>query len=162
VARERLQELEPDPNAVLSREALRDFTFWLTLRYRRRVFPAAFDRRLGEGHKKIRKLLRPIEALYVAFLYSLNTERELPPGESYRLRIVLIVCEFKLTDDGTRQACDEAVDALEGLFDAADGIELDDISLRSDTQFSLAEYVSFESWGFEELSLESNLPPAAL
>jgi hypothetical protein len=56
------------------------------------------------------------------------------------------------------------VDALEGLFDAADGIELDDISLRSDTQFSLAEYASFESWGFEELSLESdtNLPPASL
>lgn len=159
IARERLEELKPDPTAALSREALRDLTYWLALRYRRRVFPTEFDRRLGEGHNRIRRLIRRIEPVCAAFLYSLNTDCELPSSEVYRLRLVLVVRASALDDDRVRASCDQVIDALEAIFDGIGGIEAD-IHLRSDTQFSLAERMSFESWGLEDLSIEvDNEPP---
>jgi hypothetical protein len=59
IARDELEECKPDPDAVVGEDDIDDLSFWLAARYRRRVFPNAFDKRLNtDNGKRIRRALK--------------------------------------------------------------------------------------------------------
>jgi hypothetical protein len=133
----------------------------LTLRYRRRVLPDELDARLTQNrtHDKFRKLAKTVEEYLEAILYSVDPETELTDvNEFYTLSIVLLVDSDSLIDDAVYEALDEATDKMQELFDRCAGLKCT-VSWESDGTMTIAQSKGFDNWGFEDLSIETDVHP---
>jgi hypothetical protein len=162
--RAKLQVLKPDTQAELAEREIGEYTYWLAARVRRRAFPDAFDRRLyTDNTKRIRKILsKPGVTEHVeALLYSLSSSKELPDETPYEIKVVLLANATSLKSVATVEALETAKEEIIEILSARPGIILINFALAADTQLTVAQYKTFSSWGFEDLSLEeeSDLPP---
>jgi hypothetical protein len=103
--------------------------------------------------------LLPAAEDIIDVLYSLHTEDELGPEESYRVKIVLLTSESIHVDADVGDRCERVESRIEEIFEGVDGIDLEDLEIRSASEMSIAESVTFDSWGFDDVSLEIDREP---
>jgi hypothetical protein len=89
-----------------------------------------------------------------ALLYSLSTNEELGDDTPYRLRVVILAKSSQMQIPGAMEVLETAKDDIATILSGRPGIVLEDIALASSARMSVANYLTFSSWGFEDVSLE--------
>jgi hypothetical protein len=161
VGRERLEVIAPDETVIMDELDLDDFIYWLASRVHRRTLPDTFDRRLGgEAHKQIRKALSGDAGAHVeALLYSLSSFEELDDARPYRIRLVLLAKPRSFQSPELLALLTWTRDRIAQILDNKAGIITESFALETSSRMTVAQYQTFDSWGFEDLSLELDTDP---
>lgn len=144
--RELLCELEPS-DISLTGETRGELIRWVARKYTRVAFPDAFVDRVRPAEKDWAKAERNSDGDIYA-VYVNVTDQELT-DEPYRILVVCIASPKALEDDAIYQATQELTGQLGELLTQCDGIELVDIELRSQAEFSIEDQLSFQRWDFD-------------
>jgi hypothetical protein len=160
ICRDQLEVVLPDATVHIADDDLYDFTVWLSHRFLRRTFPDAFDRRLGgSGHKQIRRVMSGDVAAHLeALLYSISTFEELNQDQPYRIRIVLLAKPRSFQSPVLLSMLRSACDRVEDILSNKEGIVAESVVLEASNRMTLDQYQDFDSWGFEDVSLEADTP----
>src|ERR1035437_3460532 len=123
-------------------------------RYSRPALPTAFNNRISSNTKKFKKALEQ----YVAevsgiFIFFLESERELPDNETYRIIVRIVAPRKILEDDREEQNLLTLVAKLQEAFASCSRIEVEQIKLDSEAEFSLEDWNSSNVWDYEYLSV---------
>lgn len=156
MARVRLESGAPDLNCQFSKNDIRTIARWLAKRYTRSAFPTAFNKRIPDAiNKKIRKVLaakgKDITGIFVTFF---GSESELPDNEPYEISIRIIVPTAAAVDKEREMQAIGALSEISMLLGKCAGIELLDISVESESEFSLEDWDLSRVWDFDYLSQE--------
>jgi hypothetical protein len=164
IARQNLETRTPDDDVQIEESDLYDFTYWLSLRVHRRTFPDAFDRRLGSDcHKRVRKVISGAAGAHIeGLLYSLSTFDELDDNQAYRLRVVLLAKPSSFQSSAVLSLLQTARDQIETILSSRTGIAVESTVLEGSNRMTVAQYMDFDSWGFEDVSLEADTGPPPL
>lgn len=148
-----LERGNPDASCRLSQRDIRTIGRWVGKRYSRPAFPTTFNSRVSGGFKKFRKALEQYGAEVSGIFIYLESDRELPETEPYRIIVRIVAPRAILEDDREEQTLLKLVAALQAAFGGCPGIEMiEGIKLDSDAEFSLQDWNNTKVWDLEFLS----------
>lgn len=169
ISRTRLTELAADAGASLSEFYLKHFVAWLAARFRRTAFPDEFNERLEPAKKKIRKALNDAHRGLISLLIDLDPFDETPKtdGTAYELSLLGLMTHADYETPETHAKATTALMRTKGALDGcmldggAKAFKVNKPELRSAATLSVADYDTYYSFGFEDLSLrdDTDLPP---
>jgi hypothetical protein len=156
-----LEASAPDPEAQINPRHHRFFVHWLAKRFRRAALPSAFDQRITkEIRSEIRGVLRPLEGSIDSLLIALDPDdRELQNGVPYLVQVVALMEEADFVDPIQREPVEAALRQIQQLLDQCEDIELDACVVESSGRMTVEEYVAFDVWDYDDLSLEAGTDP---
>jgi hypothetical protein len=140
--------------AFLSQRDIRVMGRWAGKRYHRPALPTAFNSRLSDGAKrKFRKAIEQYGAKVSGIFIFFESERELPDNEPYRIIVRVVAPRTILEDDLEEQTLTTLVTKLREAFASCSGIEVQEVKLDSEAEFSLEDWNSSKVWDYEYLSI---------
>lgn len=161
IDRKILQTPDPDRSTLLTPEQKRQLAGWLAKRYSRHSFPDSFVRRVKERPPadELRDLLKTWgESISGVFLL-LNSEDELVSGESYVVTAWVTVPVDDYDDEEMRKNLeDQFLPPLEKVFGAFSGIEMRDVMVVSEADFTLDDLRRTKRMDFDDLSYRDDGP----
>ena len=172
IDRRYLDDSRPDQNRSFSRENIKRICHWISRRYVRAAFPDEFNLRVKSALDALTEKKSDLskQGDLLTGVYIRVSEKELDPGEDYR---VIIWAAIRPADYGDQQKNKEAqklVDLLEATLGDCSGIDIEECILKSEQDISLDHLHSWKRWDFDVLSLRpkskagplpavDNLPP---
>lgn len=152
-----LEHRSPEASCCLSQRDIRMMSRWAGKRYSRPALPTAFNNRISGSAKKFKKALEQYGAeVSGIFIFFLESERELPDNETYRIIVRIVAPRATLEDDREEQTLLTLVAKLKQAFASCSGIEVEEIKLDSDAEFSLEDWSSSKVWDYEYLSVSED------
>ena len=157
-ARQHLEQARPDCSELLGKADIHKLARWVAKRYSRSSFPTAFNDRVTRVGKKIKKLLEKsghdISAIFLAL-----DESELPTGEVYKVVLRLVIPVEAGEDNDREQTAIEVTEELRDLLNQCEGIEVIDAELKTEAEFSLADYLATRIWDYDYISGDDGSDP---
>jgi hypothetical protein len=149
-----LESGSPETACRFSRDDIRIIAFWIAKRYTRSAFPTAFNNRIPDGIiKKLRKGLskngQDISGIFVTFF---GSDSELADDQDYQIAIRIVVPPEAAVDQNRETRAIIALTEIQQLLAQCKGIELVDIRLESETEFTLEDLKLSRAWDFDYLS----------
>ncbi|HDR9037951.1 TPA: hypothetical protein ACU967_005970 [Burkholderia contaminans] len=155
VGRAALVDATPSDDLAIDRRACQDLVDWLTMRYKRAALPDAFNERLKRSgaEDKLRKALAAAPAITEIFLL-LNPRHAELTDESvpYQCDVVLLCRRDVYTDSAVREAIEPVVLEFETILAAVPGIEVENVHLRGEHDFSRHAMREYDRWQFDDVS----------
>lgn len=149
-----LEQGSPEASCCLSQRDIRNMGLWAGKRYYRPAFPTAFNNRLSDSAKrKFRKAIEQYGAEVSGIFIFFESERELPDNEPYRIIVRVVAPPTILEDDREVQTLSTLVGKLWEVFALCSGIEVEELNLDSESEFSLEDWKSSKVWDYEYLSI---------
>lgn len=146
IQRQHLENHEPDSEISLNERDVTALALWLSRRYKRSSFPTEFNKRVPpKAWEKIRNVLKR-DGEDVTLFMVLNSFDELPAGKSYDALVRVIVPTAVLEDDYREQRALTVVTAIRANISACPGINLIDVKLESEAQFTLEDLYNTIQW----------------
>jgi hypothetical protein len=151
--RKLLEGGSPDASCRISAGDIRRMGSWAGKRYHREAFPTEFNSRITQtAKKKFKKALQKHGAEIRGIFIALFPDTELAVGENYQV-IVRLVAEREVMEDYRSE------DTLLGLvgemyeaFALCSGIEVIDLQIVSEAEFTLDDWRKTKVWDYDELS----------
>lgn len=160
VPQEELRWLDPCQEWQLGEEGLRILQSWLAIRYQRAAWPEAFGARLNavSMHKGVEVIMEEYGEHVVALLAKIlgDPQAELAERIPYRMELAILYASSEA--DALEQAEATCV-ALQRLFREGGrhiGIELEDCTVESDEDLTVAERGQYQEWNLEYLSFQED------
>ncbi len=148
-----LEHGSPEASCRLSQRDVRIMGRWAGKRYSRPALPTAFNNRISCSIKKFKKALEQYGAEVSGIFIFFESERELADNEPYRIIVRVVAPQTILEDDREEQTLLTLVTKLREAFANCPGIELDELKLDSEAEFSLEDLKSSKVWDYEYLSI---------
>lgn len=149
-----LEQGSPEASCCLSQRDIRIMGRWAGKRYHRPAFPTAFNSRLSDSaKKKFRKAIQQYGAEVSGIFIFFESDRELPDNETYRIIVRVVAPRSILEDDREEQTLSTLVAKLQEAFASCSGIEVEELKLDSDAEFSLEDWNNSKVWDYEYLSI---------
>ncbi|MDP9650807.1 hypothetical protein [Paraburkholderia caledonica] len=142
-------------DVALEPRARDDLLDWLTTRYVRAALPDAFNSRLqvAGAEEKVRKALTEAPKVTEVYLLLKPRYEELTdPLVPYECDVVLLCERENYLDENVRKTIQPTLEEIERILAATPGIEVEDIHLRGEHEFSLYETRAYDRWQFDDLS----------
>ena len=161
--RQALENHQPDRSLILDVRTIATIANWYAKRYNRSSFPTAFNKRIPAAKwKKIKKSLER-DGDDVLIFMGLNSFDELPNDRPYQVLIRVVVPSEALENDLREQKALNVVAMLRANLADCHGIELVEVNLESEADFSLEDLNSTIEWDtFGYLSVPSDDPETSL
>ena len=156
LSREKLSEFAPDVAAKLAAGHLKWFQHWLGSRYDRPALPDAFNSRLEtrDARRAIRAILEPCEHCVQDIYLQIDPYNiELDESVPYAVRVALIMSSIDAGRVEMVEAAQRGGRELEAFLRACPGVEVGDVEIMTDTDFTLADLDSYRPWDYTDLSL---------
>lgn len=152
-----LEHGSPEASCRLSQRDIRIMGRWAGKRYSRPALPTAFNNRISCSAKRFRKALEQYGAeVSGIFIFFLESERELPDNETYRIIVRIVAPRAILEDDREEQTLLTLVAKLQEAFASCSGIEVEELKLDSEAEFSLEDWNTGRFWDWEYLSVSED------
>jgi len=149
-----LEQGSPEALCCLSQRDIRIMGRWAGKRYYRPAFPTAFNNRLSESaKKKFRKAIEQYGAEVSGVFIFFESDGELAENEPYRVIVRVVTPRSILEDDREEQTLLTLVAKMQEAFAICPGIEVEELTLKSDAEFSLEDWNSSKIWDYEYLSI---------
>ena len=146
---------EINPIEIITDENNKVIRRWLSKRYRRVAFPNNFEKCFDKkARKSLKKTLSNFKEAH-AILISLDTSDELPVGQNYEITVAVIIKHQAYSHAPTYNVHNVIIDTLEKQLNTLEGIDAE-VSLYSDAEMSVSEYIEFLEWDFDYLSYEDD------
>jgi len=149
VDRELLPKLSP--NGSISDENRRVINSWITKRYNRTAFPDSYDLRWKKRFKPIEKVIKRLKLVKDIYISIIPFE-EIDDSDEYRIEIVLLMGHDDFNDPDTYAEYSKYLEQLEAQFSKCEGLDLEVIELRPDTDMTVSELESMRRWDYSYLS----------
>jgi hypothetical protein len=148
-----------DTTVKISAEDVLVIAKWAARRYYRPSLPTALLNRItprvkNKLSKKMEKDGEVVSRLWVA----LNTLKELPASEPYRLILRIAVLKDVCEDDAKEQRALSIVSEMRRLLAECEGIEVEDADLATESDLTLEDVRHMSPWDFDYLSPEEEHP----
>jgi hypothetical protein len=158
VSRKLLEGKTPDSSCDISKAAVKDIARWAGKRYNRPAFPTEFDRRLSAVGKKkfeqaIRKYGDDVSWVFIAFL---SASGELPESEPYQIVVRVVAPQDAVSDASRSQVLSKLVSELWELLGRCEGIDVQEIKLDGEAEFTLEDWKNSTVWDYEFISEEES------
>jgi hypothetical protein len=158
VSRRFLEGDTPDTSCTISRHEVTTIGRWAAKRYSRPGFPSEFDRRLNTiGKDKFERAMQKygddVSGIFIAFL---SPSGELPETEPYAVSVRVVAPREALADDKREQVLVKLIAQLQSLFSQCTGIQLEDMTLDTEADFSLEDWKRSMLWDYEYISGEES------
>jgi hypothetical protein len=132
---------------------------WLGKRYSRPAFPDEFNKRL-ENLSAIQEAIAKAHDFLRAILIRLDPiDKELAAEEQYQVSLFGIMFDRNYNDAIKREKCQALISEIESLLSECNGVEVNDCSLRSDVDVSLADLDVLVEWDFDYLTVSATDKP---
>jgi hypothetical protein len=149
-----LEQGTPEASCRLSQRDIQTMGRWAGKRYHRPALPTAFNNRLSDSAKrKFRKAIEQCGAEVSGIFIFFESERELPDNEPYRIIVRIVAPRAIVQDDREEQTLLRLVAKLQEAFAICPGIEIEELKLDSEAEFSLEDFKSSKVWDYEYLSI---------
>ena len=160
-SRELLEGKAPDTSCEIPKAVVRDIARWAGKRYNRPSFPTEFDRRISAVGKKkfeltIQKYGDDVSWIFIAFL---SATGELPKNEPYHIILRIVAPQEALSDEPRTELLSRLVGELWELFGRCDGIDVEEIKLDGEADFTLEDYRNSTIWDYEFISEDESGHP---
>lgn len=154
INRNLLDDLSPDESCRLEGPALRTTQRWLANRYTREALPNAFNKRItpvarGRIEAALKEHGNDINSMYIG----VDPMTEIPEDKKYQVLLQALMADAAFSDAERHKSGWQAVDAVAAALKEC-GIEVVDASVRSMSDFSMAELELVMEWNFDWISLE--------
>ena len=154
--RDRLESGPPDSNCTFSKSDIGIIARWIAKRYTRSGFPNAFNQRIVTIGKKLGKTLsangKDITGIFITFY---GSDLELPSNESYQIAIRIVIPAEAAADQQREFQAIRATTEIQALLAQCKGIELIDIRVDGEDEFTLEDLNLSRAWDFDYLSVDS-------
>ncbi len=161
VPRNCLLDAEPDGDRVLSPENVKRLCLWVARRYFRVAFADAFNNRIEDAVKKLRRMLKSKGELLTA-IYLFVADQEFPDDTPYD---IIMYGSMRVEDYALptrRKEAQEVLDKVEAALASCEGINVNESVLKSEADISIDELRKLKRWDFDDLSVRgervSDLP----
>jgi len=125
---------------------------WITKRYIRPAFPDAFNNRLKQEEKPIRKFLKKHGHAYTRiYMNCAPREAEIDPDEDYQLTVWLVLNESHSEPVDALMA-QKLVVEFEQILDGCQGIKVLECMAVPESEVTLAHLRVMSLWDFDDLS----------
>jgi len=158
VSRRLLEGNAPDTSCHISKYEITTIGRWAGKRYSRPAFPSEFDRRLNSiGKDKFERAMQKygddVSGIFIAFL---SSSGELPEIEPYLVSVRVVAPREALADDKREQVLLKLVTQLQSLLAQCAGIQVEDMRLDSEAEFTLEDKRNSTLWDYEFISDEES------
>jgi hypothetical protein len=149
-----LEQGSPEASCCLSQRDIQIMGRWAGKRYHRPAFPTAFNNRLSDSaKKKFKKAIEQYGAEVSGIFIFFGSQRELPDNEPYRIIVRVVAPQAVVENDREEQTLSTLVAKLREAFALCPGIEVEELKLDSELEFSLEDWKTSEVWDYEYLSV---------
>jgi hypothetical protein len=154
IERSRLLDAGISAQFELDFDAIRDVVDWLTTRYLRAALPNEFNVRLAaaDTEKKIRKILDRTPLLTEVFLALKPRFEDLPAATAYECDVICLCRVADHSDAAKREAIEESILQIEKTLSSAKGIDVGDVRLRGEHQFTRHEMRIYDRWQLDDVT----------
>lgn len=164
VERQILEAGTPDNSVTIPRKTVKTIAKWAAKRYVRASFPTAFNNRLTEEAKELIESSMSTYGLDVrgTFIAFVGSDQELDEDETYSI-IVRIVAPVEAVEDRQREeVLIKLQSALQNAFGMCAGIEVLEMRVDSEAEFSLDDYDNSRLWDYEFVSVVEDDPNCSM
>ena len=160
-----LIDVDPDPDAVLTRKGVETLQGWLASRYKRAAFPDDLDGRMKPIKDKLRSVdkdaVRAIIGTWVRYEPEVNHLSDDVPYELW-VKIVYSTEEYDAQSKAERHANKLRSSFEKNFFNRDEGvwhsIDLRACEAVADNVFSVRDLCDYKQWRLEHLSLRQDPP----
>lgn len=135
--RKLLENITPDPDAILLPQTVDQLRSWLAQRSNRSVFPDEFGKRISKIQSRIDSILDESGAELSVILMALTPAGEAGSEETYEVYLYAVMPSDLFANAASRSKAQSVVDSLKGLLRGCNGIKVIDASLKSEGQVTL-------------------------
>lgn len=161
IERQRLEEHAPDQSLILRPDDRKTLAAWASKRYDRSAFPTAFNKRIPEATAKKIKASLKRDGDDVRIFMGLNSFDELSPEVPYDVAVRVVIPREAMEDDFREQRALSVVTALGKHLRQPPGINVIDVRLESEVEFTLEDWNSTLEWDvYDYLSMAGEEGPA--
>jgi hypothetical protein len=143
----------PDSSCHISNGDIQIMGRWAGKRYHRPAFPTAFDKRASRGKKKFKKAFERYGAKVTGTFIFFESVLELADNEPYRIIVRVVAPRAVLEDEREEETILKLVAKLQEAFADCPGIEVKELKLDSEAEFSLEDWRTGKFWDWEYLSI---------
>lgn len=156
ISRRLLEGNTPDSLCTIAKSESDMIARWAGKRYSRPAFPSEFDRCLSAmGKEKFERAIAKygddISGIFISFLSSTG---ELPTTEPYSIIVRVVAPLEALQDDSREQALVRFAAELNVLFAGCTGVQVEELKLESEAEFTLEDFKHSIVWDYEFISDE--------
>jgi CRISPR/Cas system-associated endoribonuclease Cas2 len=152
-----LENQQPDVSISFDARDIATLSRWFSRRYNRSSFPTTFNSRVPEKiWKKIKEVLKK-KGDDVRIFMLLSSMEELEPDKTYRVIVRVVVPTEAKDNDLREQNAKDVVAALNVYLSQCAGIDVIEVKLDSEAEFSLEDMENTVEWDtFDYLSVPSD------
>lgn len=148
-----LERGTPDSSCRISRGDIQIMGRWAGKRYHRPAFPTAFDKRAALSKKKFKRAFEQYGARVTGTFIFFESDLELADSEPYRIIVRVVAPRAVLEDESEERTLSKLVEKLWEAFGGCSGIEVKELKLDSEAEFSLEDWKTGKFWDWEYLSI---------
>jgi len=153
-ARNVLERGEPALSSSISQTDIRMISRWAAKRYSRPAFPSSFNDRISAAaKKKIKRTLEQYGGKVSGIFIFLETDHELQADQTYRVVVRVVAPKSALDNDEEERVLIKLIAELQTAFAICPGIEVMELKLDSEADFSLEDFNMCRLWDYEFLSV---------
>ncbi len=143
-----------EPAGCLEETQLREVRSWITARYLRAAFPDELNKRTKSAVAKLREYFKKHdECALLNAIYLYVSDDELKDGVDYEIMVIGTMRESAHQDRASREAANGVLLRIGRELEGCDGIELLDVELRSEADFSVEDWRMAKRWDFDDLTI---------